>query len=86
MVYSINSSWNIIRSPSPQVSWFNLVWGLHIPKCSFILWLALHNKLATKLRLFNWGMVNDVNCTFCNPNVESIDHLYFVCPFTNGIW
>ena len=86
-VYSVKSAWDVIRPRNPQVPWYKLVWGLkHISKCSFILWLALHNKLATKLRLLSWGMVNDANCIFCHSASESIDHLYFACPFTNAIW
>lgn len=30
----------------------------------FITWLMLHNRLATKSRLHDWGILSDISCVF----------------------
>lgn len=56
------------------------------PKCLFIHFLALHEKLYTRDRLIKWGMQVIPECPQCDTNLESIDHLFFQCPASKGIW
>lgn len=55
------------------------------PRASFTLWMACHQRLATKDRLSRFGIANDGLCCFCG-NIESTEHLFFACGYTNTIW
>jgi hypothetical protein len=82
----VSSLWNILRVPLPKVPWSSNVWfPSHIPKCSFITWLAIQGRLYTEDRLVLFGTKTASNCSFCTSN-ESHDHLFFNCPFTSQVW
>ncbi|XP_058223116.1 uncharacterized protein LOC131332831 [Rhododendron vialii] len=50
--FTIASLWDKLRSPFPRVLWNKLIWfSGHIPKCSFITWIAIQNRLSTIDRL-----------------------------------
>lgn len=58
-----------------------------IPKHQFILWLAMHGRLATVERLFKWGIIVDSACVLCNTGaVETFQHLFFDCDCSRFIW
>lgn len=60
-----------------------MIWHpLSIPKCSFLLRLALKNRLLAKDRLLSFGMVVDSRCVLCNQMNESIQHLMFECQYS----
>lgn len=78
---SMSTIWNTIKTSSTPVPWFHLVWNsFSIPKCSFILWLALQNRLLTKDRMLSFSMNVDPRCSLCN-NAESVHHLFSHCPY-----
>ena len=82
-LYESASTWNAIREKNHKVPWHHLIWSTpHIPRHSFILWLAIRERLNTKDRLLSWGMAIDPTCVLCGGTLESIDHLFFQCPFT----
>ncbi|XP_071694787.1 uncharacterized protein [Rutidosis leptorrhynchoides] len=46
--FSVNIAWNSIRHCATDVDWFYIVWFAHcIPRHSFVLWLAMGNRLKT---------------------------------------
>lgn len=52
--YSTKSVWEALRSKAPEVGWWPMVWyKKHVPRWSFILWLAILGRLSTKDRLHN---------------------------------
>lgn len=55
------------------------------PIAQFVMWLAFHERLATKERLCTFGMEYNTNCCFC-PQVESIQHIMFGCNEMKKIW
>lgn len=55
-------------------------------KALFITWLAIHDRLATKARLCQWGVIADSSCIFCGHTVETIHHLFFECPVSKTLW
>lgn len=60
---------------------------MRIPKHSFILWLAVRNGLATQEKLLYWKHIPpDSCCTFCGLMPDSIEHLFFMCSFSMGVW
>lgn len=40
------------------------------------MWMAPVNKLSTKIKLHNMGLLTSANCTLCHDQLESVDHLY----------
>ncbi|XP_070007187.1 uncharacterized protein [Nicotiana sylvestris] len=49
-------------------------------------YLAAHRRLQTRDRLKRWGYVEDDSCTLCNAKAETMNHLFFVFPFSKRIW
>ncbi|KAI7986845.1 hypothetical protein LOK49_LG14G01079, partial [Camellia lanceoleosa] len=85
--FSIKSAWDHWRSRFGKVEWHKLLWGPHrIPKVSFIVWVALHNRLYTGDRLLLFGLAPHSQCPFCLTSGESHSHLFFKCPFSHRIW
>ncbi|XP_059277829.1 uncharacterized protein LOC132032017 [Lycium ferocissimum] len=56
------------------------------PKARFTLWLQLQNRLLTTDRLLTWGIDVDQSCKLCQGQVETRDHLFGHCPFTQNLW
>lgn len=56
------------------------------PRARFFLWMACHEKIATKERLCRFNIVQDSVCSICNRDIEDQQHLFFVCNHTREIW
>ncbi|XP_039014889.1 uncharacterized protein LOC120144737 [Hibiscus syriacus] len=83
----IKEVWDKIRIQRMKVCWHKLIWyPLHIPKHSFISWMALLNRLPTRDRLQKLGLCTDSTCVNCCQDQESRDHLFSHCPFVIGLW
>lgn len=55
--FSICSTWDMLRTRKNLVVWGNLFWrDINIPRCSFVLWLAIMNNLSTQDRVRKRGM------------------------------
>lgn len=51
-VFSSKETWEIIREKHASCSWSTVVWFKHAtPKFSFILWMAMHDRLSTGDRM-----------------------------------
>ncbi|GAV77912.1 zf-RVT domain-containing protein, partial [Cephalotus follicularis] len=84
--FSTNKSWHGIRTRSNEVSWHNLVWfPSRIPKHAFFLWLAIRGAHRTKEKLLAVGVVQMADCVFHCGEGESVEHLFFQCPYTKNI-
>ena len=78
---SYSALYNTIRCRKPAIPWFDCTWNIFtIPKCSFISWLALKDRLLTRDKMILWQMHTDPHCLFCS-NLESTQHLFSDCPF-----
>ncbi|XP_031383517.1 uncharacterized protein LOC116197496 [Punica granatum] len=86
--FSTANAWECLRVRSPKLEWNNAIWfDGQLPRSSFISWLCIHNRLATKDRLSTWGIqIASVECEFCNTRRETREHLFFECPITQEIW
>ncbi|CAH2079005.1 unnamed protein product [Thlaspi arvense] len=85
--FSSKATWNFLRTRSLQVNWSSVIWFKEaIPRCSFIVWLALLARLPTRDRLRRWGIMVPGECVLCSQEPETLDHLFFGCSFSSGIW
>lgn len=85
--FTIQSAWNHWRSKFDKVVWHKLIWGPNsIPRVSFIVWMAIHERLNTGDRLQLFGLVPSSVCPFCQQSNENHSHLFFDCLFTAKIW
>ncbi|XP_020252226.1 uncharacterized protein LOC109829562 [Asparagus officinalis] len=88
----ISSIYSILSHPSATVTWSNTVWGgLHYPKHSLIMWLAVLSRLLTKDRLCRMKILDASQnwCVLCIGSVnrpESKKHLFFECQFSGFVW
>ena len=85
--FSAKLVYRSLTDANPKVPWYKILnFNLARPKAKFILWLLLHEKLATKERLSRFGILNDSICSLCNKEVETIEHLSFICSISCEIW
>ncbi|KAJ6974535.1 hypothetical protein NC653_030590 [Populus alba x Populus x berolinensis] len=85
--FSIASAWELIRDVRPVTSIHHLLWFRgHIPRHSFILWLACRGRLRTMDRLHSVGILTNNICILCGNHVESHEHLFFECTFSGTVW
>ncbi|KAG7555489.1 Reverse transcriptase zinc-binding domain [Arabidopsis suecica] len=86
-VFSTAKTWHAIHPDPVHVPWHKSVWFKdRIPKHAFICWVAAWNRLHTRDRLRNWGLVIPSSCVLCNAFDETRDHLFFQCDFSREIW
>lgn len=55
-----------------------------IPKCSVVCWLPILNRLSTEDRLVLFG-IKPTSCWSLCPGIESHDHRFFNCPFSEQV-
>ena len=81
--YQISKVYKHVLNLTPQVKWDKFVWNrASIPRARFILWLIMCGKLRTRDKLVTMGVLTTNICPMCNTFPESIEHLYFQCPFS----
>ncbi|XP_020251372.1 uncharacterized protein LOC109828828 [Asparagus officinalis] len=84
----LSKLYSAISPVSNKVNWYLTVWDTLIyPKHSFILWLAVLNRLLTREKLLKRGIIQSDHCCLCSDNVqESRNHLFFDCLFSKAVW
>lgn len=82
---SAYNTWNMIHTRYETVSWSKVIWFKQgVPRCAFITWLAIKDRLSTWTRMRDWGIVHGF--PLCGEPEESRDQLFFACPYTYEIW
>lgn len=85
--FHTSQTWHLTRLQQPTISWYKGVWfSGATPKYSVLSWLAAHNRLATGDRLLQWNAQANASCVFCNLAMETRDHLFFGCHYSEEIW
>ena len=46
----------------------------------------LHRRIATNYFLLKIGISSNSLCSFCNKHTETLEHLFWSCPFTQTFW
>lgn len=78
-------TWNTLSDKKNKVPWQHLVWfSQAIPRQSFMVLLAFHNRLATGDRMRTWDI--EQCCMLCGESDETRDHLFFACPYSFTVW
>nr|GEU55460.1 reverse transcriptase zinc-binding domain-containing protein [Tanacetum cinerariifolium] len=94
--------WNIAsRKESLWVKWINEIrikggskveWRDTIrfsnctPKHSFIMWMAVQDRLATQEKLMKWYHEKQLTCPLCEICPDSLNHLFFECCYAKLVW
>ena len=85
--FTIASAWEKLRDRKAQNPLHQVIWYAgHIPRQSFILWLASQNRLQTLDRLRKVGITERTHCVLCNQDEETHNHLFFQCNYTKAVW
>ncbi|GKA90013.1 RNA-directed DNA polymerase, eukaryota, reverse transcriptase zinc-binding domain protein [Tanacetum coccineum] len=85
--FSIRSVWENFKEVKTDVSWHKVVWYAQCnPRYAFILWLAMHKRLATQDRIMAWTKNSHLLCPLGKKENDSHEHLFFKCPFSEEVW
>ncbi|XP_071727014.1 uncharacterized protein [Rutidosis leptorrhynchoides] len=73
----------MLPSMSPVTNWYK-----PIPrKVNVLLWRLGVERLPTRLNLLMRGLeINSITCPVCSQNLETRDHIFFVCEVASQIW
>lgn len=84
--FSSKETWQVIISKNQNCYWYKMVWFKHAtPRFSFVLWMAMHEKLSTGERMSKWGSNVDTACMLCRDPYETLSHLFFDCLYSSQI-
>ena len=83
--FSSSKTWDQILVRRDKVVWSKSVWFPQgVPRYSFIVWLAIKDRLSTGVRMMAWGIQQ--GCMMCGERDETRDNIFFACPFTYTVW
>ncbi|XP_062094188.1 uncharacterized protein LOC133800251 [Humulus lupulus] len=81
--YSIQYRYVSLYPFTERVQWNKNVWGrLNIPKHRFIFWLAMKEKLCTRVQISKYNPAIDRSCLLCGNQDEDEKHLFFECTYS----
>ena len=83
--YTIKIGYRLLETgeKNVKVTWSSQVWERMItPKHRFIVWLLMHNRLYTKVRLHDLGIISEQTCGICRSEAETVEHLFFGCKYS----
>lgn len=76
--FSIKKLYKALIGSTQKVAWAKMLCqNVAPPKCIFMSWLLLHEKLVTCAYLKKRGIQVDEVCCLCKKKEESLDHLFF---------
>ncbi|GAV58836.1 zf-RVT domain-containing protein, partial [Cephalotus follicularis] len=85
--FSFKSAWETIKVTHLGVPWAKIVWFKgSIPRHAFFLWLYFHKAHLVLDKLQSIGIVQSSQCSLGCGHHESLNHLFFECPFTKSVW
>jgi hypothetical protein len=85
--FSVKVAWEQLRRHRQMVEWHDIVWFKNaVPRHSFLLWMAVQQKLTTQDKLHRFGIHGPNRCSLCLRNNEDHNHLFFECSYTKAIW
>ncbi|GJR21950.1 reverse transcriptase domain, reverse transcriptase zinc-binding domain protein [Tanacetum coccineum] len=89
-VFAVSTVWLAIRTRDVKVMWADVVWFSNcIHRHAFNLWLIMKRRLKTQDSLSSWDLASPIaalNCSLCDSQPDSHDHLFFECSFSKQVW
>lgn len=84
--FSMQKVYNALTGDAAKVPWRKIICNYPAPpKCIFVGWLAVLDRLATCDRIRRFGVVCDLMCVLCTVADENRNHLFFECSFSAEI-
>ncbi|XP_021715612.1 uncharacterized protein LOC110683526 [Chenopodium quinoa] len=81
--YRIFECYKWLQGDGTKVDWCKWVWNnFNIPKHSFILWLAMHDRLRPREKLLKYDVCAEDSLLLCGANIEDRQHLFFNCTYS----
>ncbi|GJU67261.1 RNA-directed DNA polymerase, eukaryota, reverse transcriptase zinc-binding domain protein [Tanacetum coccineum] len=81
------SVWNSMKVEYPKVEWHKIIWFSQcIPRHSFVMGMALHDKLRTQKRMAKWYTNDTLLCPLCATCNNSVHHFLFQSNFSSKVW
>ncbi|XP_074266665.1 uncharacterized protein LOC141589944 [Silene latifolia] len=81
--YSVQLGYSWLAEDVVDVPWYHWLRNrIMLPKHEFFIWLVAQNRLLTQDRLRKMNIIPDNCCFLCGAAEENIDHLFFLCPFS----
>ncbi|XP_056693129.1 uncharacterized protein [Spinacia oleracea] len=85
--FSISKMYYEMRGFVPSVPWRKLICNTFaLPKCVFITWLTVHDRMVTCDNLQKIGVQCSMQCCLCDVGFDTVSHLFFDCPFSTNVW
>ncbi|XP_058740819.1 uncharacterized protein LOC131613141 [Vicia villosa] len=85
--FSMMKVYNLLIKDKNRVDWYHMMaHNFASPRAKVVLWLVCQNRLLTKVRMKNMGMLQNTICEMCKEEDEDLDHLMFKCKGTSTIW
>jgi hypothetical protein len=88
--FSVAQSYISLQSPQALIETTIVskqVWDpLDLPKVNFFRWVLMHRKVLTGENLVKTGFIGPHRCSMCCNALETMDHLFLDCPFTQEVW
>lgn len=86
-VFSAKKTWLQLRSAQAACGWSKGIWfSQSTPKYSFIILVALRQRLNTCDRIQRWNAAINPTCVLCNATNETCHHFLFSCDYSKQIW
>lgn len=83
--FNMRAMYQALHQSTQKMEQRKMLYGnLARPRAIITLWIACHEKLATKARLHKRGLVDNMNCCFCDA-FESQQHM-FECKVMKDVW
>jgi hypothetical protein len=88
--YSVKEGYNTLLSSlrvfQNSTKWKN-VWSQDsLPKINIFIWSLAHGKILTGENLMKRGFHGPFNCPLCQTSQDTIQHLFWDCPFSTTVW
>ena len=85
--FSSQQVWKDLNHFEESVPWYKIVWFKNrIPRHSFILWIAVQERLKTQDKMKRWEKDKILKCSLCGSQSDSHNHLFFDCEFSKAVW
>ncbi|XP_058742496.1 uncharacterized protein LOC131614989 [Vicia villosa] len=85
--FSMTQVYHCLIQENTATDWHHLMFhNIARPRAKLSMWLCCHGRMATKERLYKFGLLQDTRYELCGHEVETLDHILFNCKYSTVIW